>query len=108
MPKPKCTYTSAAADQVEAFAASRRAADGLGVGYEANLRAFDAFCAEGFPDADHLTQEMADRWCELRPTEQANSCRVRCSVVVALVRFLRERGETDEVPPELPRRQESG
>ena len=108
MPNSKHAYTSAAADQMEAFAASRRAADGLGVGYEANLRAFDAFCAEGFPDADRLTQEMADRWCKPRPTEQANSCRVRCSVVVALVRFLRERGETDVVPPELPRRRETG
>lgn len=108
MSRSAYAYASAAAAQMEAFAASRRASDRLGASYEENLRLFDAFCAEGFPDAVALTQEMVDRWCEPRPTERANSCRSRCFPVVALVRFLRERGDTDVVPPELPRRQETG
>jgi integrase len=93
---------------MEAFVASRRAADSLSDRYEESLHQFDAFCAAAFPAADGLTQEMVDRWCEPRPTELANSCRSRCSIAVALVRFLRERGETDVVPPELPRRRETG
>ena len=108
MPRSKHTYASAAADQIESFVAARRAADSLSLRYEESLHLFDAFCVAEFPDADGLTQGMVDRWCEPRPTECANSCRSRCSIVVALVEFLRERGETDVVPPELPRWQGTG
>ena len=101
-------YTSAAAAQIDRFVTSRRAADSLCDSSEEYLHLFDAFCAREFPDADGLTQEMVDLWCVPRPTERANSCVSRCQSVVALVRFLRGRGETDVVPPELPRWQETG
>ena len=101
-------YDSVVAPLIEEFIKVRMASDRFSDSYGEYLRAFDAFCAREFPDAGELTQEMVDRWCEPRPTEHANSCRSRCSIVVALVEFLRERGETDVVPPELPRWQGTG
>ena len=102
------TYASTVAPQIEEFVAVRLASDRLSDSYGMYLHLFDAFCAREFPDADRLTQEMVDRWCEPRATEQANSCRARCQPAVSLIKFLRDRGETDVVPPELPRRQETG
>ena len=101
-------FVSGATSQLEAFARNKRAAGALCRSYEDNLRRFDAWCAAEFPGAERLTQGMVDGWCSKRPTESANSCRSRCAVVVALVVFLRLRGETAVVPPELPRRQGTG
>lgn len=102
------TYGSTVAPQIMEFLTVRRASDRLSDNYGELLHLFDAFCAAEFPDEAGLTQGMVDRWCEPRPTEHANSCRARCQPVVTLVKFLRERGETDVEPPTLPKRQETG
>ena len=101
-------FSSPAAAQVGAFVASRRAADALCEDYEVTLLRFDRHCASLSPEGGALTQGMVDAWFERRPTENANSCRRRCFPVASLVGFLRERGETDVVVPEMPRRQETG
>lgn len=97
-------FESGAAAQLAAYVESRRAAGAMCDGYVATLRRFDAMCAERFPDAESLTQEMVDLWCARRETETANSCRARSFPVVSLVSFLLARSETDVVPPELPRK----
>lgn len=102
------TFVSGAAAQIESYVRAGRAAGFVCGGYVATLRLFDRMCAERFPEATALTQEMADAWCERRQTEKANTCRARCWPVVSLVRFLRSRGETGVVAPELPRRAGTG
>ena len=101
-------FESGAAAQLESYVISRRAAGAMCDGYVGTLRRFDAVCADLFPDDGLLTQRMVDLWCAKRETESANSCRARSYPVVSLVKFLRERGETDVVAPELPRKQETG
>lgn len=98
------SYSSGASLQIEEFVRARRASDSICDGYLSNLRRFDRMCAELFPGRDGLTQEMVDAWCERRERESANTCISRCNAVVALVKFLRARGETDVVAPQLPRR----
>ena len=44
------------------------------IGYEKNLAQFDKFIVKNYPDKTELTQEMVDRWCEKRSTEQVNTC----------------------------------
>lgn len=83
------------------------ASDRISENTEEMLHLFDANCAAAFPDSDTLTQPMVDAWFVRRPTECANSCRTRCFPVASLVRFLRSRGETDVVVPEMPRREAS-
>lgn len=102
------TFASGAAAQIGSYVRAGKAAGFICDGYVATLRLFDKMCAERFPGAAGLTQEMADAWCERRPTEQANTCRARCWPVVSLVGFLRSRGETDVVAPELPRKAGTG
>ncbi|MBR3326073.1 MAG: hypothetical protein IKG22_01950 [Atopobiaceae bacterium] len=97
-------YASGASWQIEEFVRSRKAADAICDVYQSNLRRFDRMCAELFPGCDCLTQGMVDAWCGRRESESANTCISRCNPVVALVKFLRARGETDVVAPQLPRR----
>lgn len=97
-------YASGAAWQIEEFVRSRKAADAICEAYLSNLRRFDRMCSELFPGCGGLTQGMVDAWCERRESESANTCISRCNPVVALVKFLRARGETDVVAPQLPRR----
>lgn len=70
--------------------------------YEVNLKLFDGFIAMNYHEADTLTQEMADSWCQKRDTEMNNSCRSRIYVVVSFIRYLKERGFTDIEVPEIP------
>ena len=107
MRKPR-KFVSCAAPQIEAFVRHRRAAGTICDGAVARLRQLDTHIAAEFPDGEALSQEMVDTWCARRPTESANTCGARCRPVVALVSFLRERGETDVVEPDLPRAQKSG
>lgn len=73
--------------------------------YEPNLVLFDRFCKKHYPEAEHLSQEMVDGWCRKRDTESNNSCRSRIYVVVSFIRYLRKRGKTDVVEPEMPRKE---
>ncbi len=70
--------------------------------YEPFLILFDRFCASNYPDGNELAQEMVDSWCRQREGEMNNSCRSRIYVVVSFVRYLRERGLTLVLPPEVP------
>lgn len=101
-------FTSPAAAQINSFVTHRRAKDSLCADYEHTLLRFDRHCSTMFPDCGALTQGMVDSWFEQRPTEGPNSCRRRCFPVASLVRFLRERGQTDVAVPEMPERQETG
>ena len=73
--------------------------------YEPNLVLFDRYCKKQYPKATLLSQEMVDGWCHKRNTETNNSCRSRISVVVGFIRYLRKRGKTDVMEPDMPRKE---
>ena len=100
-------FVSGAAAQIGSYVRFMRAGDRMCESAEENLRLFDRHSANDFPDDAALTQRMVDKWFERRPTESANSCATRCRPVAGLVGFLRDRGETDVVAPEMPRHEQS-
>ena len=73
--------------------------------YKENLILFDRYCKKQHPGAAFLSQEMVDGWCHQRDTESNNSCRSRINVVVSFIRYLRKRGKTDVMEPEIPRKE---
>lgn len=73
--------------------------------YEANLLQFDRYCKKRYPAHTLLLQEMVDKWCNKRDTETNNSCRSRVYVVVSFIRYLKKRGKTDVVVPDIPRKE---
>jgi len=73
--------------------------------YEQNLLLFDRYLKKKHPKTTLLSQEMVDGWCNKRDTESNNSCRSRINVVVSFIRYLRKRGETDVVEPDIPRKE---
>jgi len=80
------------ADMLEQFVDYRKASACWSETYAGNLRLFDRYCSEVFPDACQLTQEMVDGWCKKRETEINNSCRSRINVVIAFLRYAKARG----------------
>ena len=70
-----------------------------------NLLLFDRYCNKQYPEAALLSQEMVDGWCHKRDTETNNSCRSRICVVASFVRYLRKRGKTDVMEPDIPRKE---
>jgi len=73
--------------------------------YEANLLLFDRHCRKQYPDAAELSQEMVDGWCRKRETEVNNSCRSRIYVIASFIRYLRKRGKTNVMEPDIPRKE---
>ena len=73
--------------------------------YEPNLVLFDRYCKKQYPEAALLSQEMVDGWCHKRGTETNNSCRSRIYVVASFIRYLRKRGKTDVMEPDIPRKE---
>ena len=74
--------------------------------YEPNLLLFDRYCGAHYPAATSLAQTMVDMWCRQRDTETNNSCRSRIYVVARFVGYLRARGRTHVMPPELPQKEQ--
>ncbi|MEJ7737190.1 MAG: tyrosine-type recombinase/integrase [Chitinophagaceae bacterium] len=73
--------------------------------YEANLLLFDRYCLREYPEANRLSQNIADRWCHKRDTEENNSCRSRIYVIISFIQYLKKRGKTDITTPAIPRKE---
>jgi integrase len=98
-------YTSFLATQIEPFIAYRKASGNWNEYYEINLHRFENYCAENYPDAYILSQEMVDTWCKQRDAELNNTCRARIYGVVNLILYLRARGKTNVQPPIIPQKE---
>ena len=95
-------YKSFIAPWMESFAVFQKAAGRWNKTYSCNLIYFDRHCSQQLSGNESLTQELVDNWCAQRPTEINNSCRTRIFVVFNFIRYLRERGLTDVMPPVMP------
>lgn len=73
--------------------------------YEPNLILFDRYCKKQHPKAIFLSQEIVNGWCHKRNTETNNSCRSRIGVVASFIRYLKKRGKTDVIEPDMPRKE---
>ena len=71
--------------------------------YEASLFRFERYCKKQYPESALLTQEMVEGWCYKRDAETNNSCRSRIDVVISFIQYLRKRGKTDVMVPEIPK-----
>jgi hypothetical protein len=90
MKKP---FHSCLAKQIDEFVYSKKASNKWCETYENNLHLFDNYCANQFPNASTLTEEMLE-WCNERPTENGNSCINRISVVSNFVKYAIKKGWT--------------
>lgn len=57
-----------------------------------NLYAFDRFCLMHFPNSKDLCQEIIDRWCMQKSTENACTRAKRVSELRTFLKFLHRRG----------------
>jgi len=65
----KRNYRSCFKEHLDMFSEYMRASRHWSSGYDSNIRSFDRYCAEQFPDDEGITQEMIDSWCRKRTTE---------------------------------------
>lgn len=101
-------FCSFLAPFIQEFISYQKASDHWNVSSsEPNLLLFDRYCLKAYPDETSLSQEIADRWCRKRDTEENNSCRARISVIVSFIRYLKKRGKTDIMTPVRPRIEKS-
>lgn len=98
-------FTSFLSMQMEEFIYYRKAAGNWNGSYEENLKRFDAYVTENYPDSQALSQDMADSWCAKRETEANNSCRSRIYVVISFLKYLKKRSCTDIDIPKVPRKE---
>lgn len=83
------------------FESYRKSTDSWSRSFERQLRYFDAFCANSFPDMP-LTQDMVDLWCRKRDTETNSTCNSRTRSVRALVKYVNARNICKiQLPPYL-------
>jgi site-specific recombinase XerD len=95
-------FESFLAPVMESFIAFRKASGRWNDFDAQNLRYFNRHCAEMFPGAMELTQEMVDVWCRRRDTELSNTCRGRIYVIHHFICYLKERGLTEINEPPIP------
>lgn len=73
--------------------------------YEPNLLLFDRYCQQHDPEATALSQALVTAWCRQRDTETNNSCRSRIYVVASFIGYLRTRGDTRVLAPDIPQKE---
>ena len=99
-------FTSFLAPFMQAYISYQKASEHWNENsYEANLVRFDRYCKKQYPESALLSQEMVEGWCHKRDTETNNSCRSRIDVVVSFIQYLRNRGKTDVMVPEIPKKE---
>lgn len=90
---------------LQAYVSYRKASGRWNNSYESNLLQFDRYCKKQHPETTLLSQEMVEGWCHKHDTETNNSCRSRIYVVVSFIQYLRKRGKTDVMVPDIPRKE---
>lgn len=100
-------YRSCFKEHLAMFSDYMRASHHWNSGYDYNILSFDRYCAEQFPGAGSLSQEMIDSWCKKRDTETNLSCHTRQCCITAFVKYLRARGLSDVHEPDRPKKNRS-
>lgn len=103
----KREYKSCFKEHLTSFVDYMKASHHWNEGYDYDICSFDRYCAEKFPDAECISQEMIDSWCKKRDTETNLTCHTRQCCVVAFVKYLRARDLSDVHEPERPKRDRS-
>lgn len=98
-------YASFLAPKIEEYIQFRRASMRWNDSYSNNMRSFDAYCANRYPNADTLTDEMVSGWCKTKPTERRKSCRSRIYCVIGFVHYLNEQHGANLTEVEAPKRE---
>ena len=95
-------YTSEFSDLIKRFVYFRNASGSWNdISYGLNLKLFDHYCTDKYP-GQPLKQQMVDKWCSKRETENNTSYNCRILVIRAFIEFLKARKLTEvEVPHSL-------
>jgi site-specific recombinase XerD len=80
---------------IESFISYQKASKHWNQSYEENVLLFDRYLQKYYRDANILTNEMINGWCQKRNTELNNSCRSRTFVIATLIKYLRDRELSD-------------
>jgi len=91
----KRPFKSFLAPFFEEFILSRQAAGLWSKTYYENLHFFENYLISNYPTANTFTSAMTS-WCNPRPTESGNSCRVRATVVWNFIDYARKRKWIDQ------------
>lgn len=67
--------------------------------YARRLNSFDKFCTKVFPTERHLTQEIAEQWCTLSPTEKPSTLQLRTNILRGFAKYLISIGKTAYIIP---------
>jgi len=70
--------------------------------YAKNMKSFDLYCHDNYPNATTLSWEIAMGWCKKRENERDSSCASRGNVIRKLCDFLNDRGLASIPKLELP------
>lgn len=101
----KRPFKSFLAPLFEEFILSRQAAGQWNKTYYENLHYFDNHIVANYPTAESITDEMTT-WCNPRPTENGNSCRVRTTAIWNFIDYARKRKwtniESQRDPADVP------
>jgi len=93
-------YRSGVAPLIERFVVYRKASGSWNEPcYGLNIKLFDHFCADKYPECGYLNQEMVDSWCAKRDTETNSSQDTRTRVVRAFVKYAWGRGFANVILP---------
>jgi len=93
-------YRSCFSNLIDRFVTYRKASGSWNEpSYGLNIKLFDNFCADNYPESKVFSQEMVDSWCTKRGTEANRSNDARTRVVRLFVDYLRRRNLTDVTPP---------
>ena len=82
-------FRSGFANDIKCFIAYQEASGSWNdVGYGANIRIFDHYCADVFSADAPICQEMVDSWCSKRDSESNYSCNDRNHVIRLFIKYL--------------------
>jgi len=68
--------------------------------YARRLHSFDKFCSELYPSACHITQELAEHWCTLRPNEKIGTLQLRTRILRDFTKYMISIGNTAHIIPD--------
>lgn len=96
-------FRSFLSENIESFISFRKASQVWNDNYEGHMSRFDLYCAQKYPNAMNLTQEILDSWCTQRKGEPNNTCRSRVYPIYQFTDYLIKRNLANVVLPQIPK-----
>lgn len=96
----KYTFKSIFANDISSYVQLRCSLGNAEDTYARRLHSFDEFCCANYPSANCLSQEIAERWCVLRPDEKAATLQLRTRILRNFAKYLLMIGKDAYIIPD--------